>query len=146
MSDIRSCPTCGGDHFGSSVCPYTPAPCVICGDETIMACSDCAINSGGRNRVHVCNKTGCRDAHERAHPPAPAVMLSDSAPVVFKRLSAFAKDVMMQMFVAGPVWDGDLSSKGGRDELAEQTPPMILRYEGWQTLSRRGLEVALAAE
>jgi hypothetical protein len=76
----------------------------------------------------------------------PDVMLSDSAPVVFKRLSAFAKDVMMQLFVTGPVWDGNLSSKNGRDELMGQTPPMILRYEGWQTLTRRGLEVALAAD
>ena len=76
----------------------------------------------------------------------PDVMLSDSAPVVFKRLSAFAKDVMMQLFVTGPVWDGDLSSKNGRDELAGQTPPMILRYEGWQTLTLRGLLVALAAD
>jgi hypothetical protein len=65
---IRNCPNCGGDHFGSNKCPYIKAPCVICGTSTILACSDCAIDSGGKNSVHVCNKTECRNEHEKLHP------------------------------------------------------------------------------
>jgi hypothetical protein len=61
---IRSCPTCGGAHYGSLKCPCIEAPCVVCGDPTILACSDCAIDSGGRGSVHVCSKTACRDKHE----------------------------------------------------------------------------------
>lgn len=59
---IENCPTCGGTHFGSYKCPFTAAPCVICGDLTILACSDCAIDTG--KSVHVCNRTACRDEHE----------------------------------------------------------------------------------
>jgi hypothetical protein len=66
---IRNCPVCGGDHFGSVACPYIPAPCVVCGEQTVMACSDCAIESGGRRSVHVCAKRECRDHHEAAHHP-----------------------------------------------------------------------------
>ena len=66
---IKNCPLCGGDHWGSNKCPFIEAPCVICGEMTVMACSDCAINSGGRESVHVCAKTVCRDQHEKAvHP------------------------------------------------------------------------------
>ncbi len=61
---ILDCPKCGGTHYGSHECPFTLAPCVVCGDETIMACSDCAIDSGGKTSVHVCRKSECRDAHE----------------------------------------------------------------------------------
>jgi hypothetical protein len=71
---IQNCPTCGGTHFGSNVCPFIPAPCAICGDETILACSDCAIDSGGKRSVHVCQKSECRKLHEFA------VHGSDSAP------------------------------------------------------------------
>ena len=60
------CPNCGGTHFGTPKCPFTKAPCVICGDDTIMACSDCAIDTG--KSVHVCTKSECRDRHEsRTH-------------------------------------------------------------------------------
>lgn len=61
---IRDCPKCGGTHFGSYECPYISAPCIVCGDSTILACSDCAIDSGGKKSVHVCKKSECRDAHE----------------------------------------------------------------------------------
>jgi hypothetical protein len=64
---IRNCPNCGGDHFGSNKCPYRSAPCVICGADTILACSDCAIDSAGENSVHVCSRPECRDAHEKKH-------------------------------------------------------------------------------
>lgn len=63
---VGDCPNCGGTHFGSFKCPFTKSPCVICGEDTIMACSDCAIETG--KSVHVCTKPGCRDEHEsRTH-------------------------------------------------------------------------------
>ncbi len=67
---IKDCPNCGGTHYGSNKCPYTSAPCVVCGVETIFACSDCAIESGGHDGVHVCVKTECQDAHENERHPA----------------------------------------------------------------------------
>lgn len=68
---ILNCSYCGGTHYGSNNCPFIPAPCIICGTETVMACSDCAIDSGGKNSVHVCNDTDCRDKHEiRQHTPS----------------------------------------------------------------------------
>jgi hypothetical protein len=64
---IKNCSNCGGDHWGSTKCPYINSPCVVCGDGTILACSDCAID--GRGSVHVCKKSECRDQHESAvHP------------------------------------------------------------------------------
>ena len=69
---IKDCPVCGGIHYGSNVCPFIEAPCVVCGDMTIMACSDCAIDSCGKTSVHVCKKSKCRDQHEPTHAPAPS--------------------------------------------------------------------------
>ncbi len=62
---ILNCSDCGGIHYGSVKCPYTALPCAVCGIATIYACSDCAIDSGGATSVHVCEKSECRDAHER---------------------------------------------------------------------------------
>jgi hypothetical protein len=62
---MRDCPQCGGTHIGSFTCPFTSSPCVVCGDATVMACSDCAIESG--KSVHVCVKSTCRDQHEAGH-------------------------------------------------------------------------------
>lgn len=64
---IKDCPNCGGTHYGSMKCPYIEAPCIVCGDGTILACSDCAINSGGKSSVHVCKKPKCRKAHDKIH-------------------------------------------------------------------------------
>ncbi len=71
---IKDCPICGGTHYGSHKCPYTLAPCCVCGDDTIWACSDCGINSAGKQSVHVCGKSECRDTHEQIHraPNGPA--------------------------------------------------------------------------
>jgi hypothetical protein len=46
---------------------YISAPCVICGTPTILACSDCAIDSAGTKSVHVCKNPQCRDSHEFLH-------------------------------------------------------------------------------
>jgi len=65
-----NCHVCGGEHWGSYKCPYIEAPCVVCGTPTIVACADCGINSGGKESVHVCDKSECRHTHERlVHPP-----------------------------------------------------------------------------
>lgn len=61
---IEDCPDCGGTHLGHRTCPYIVAPCVVCGNKTVMACSDCAID--GKPGVHVCSKVECRDKHEAA--------------------------------------------------------------------------------
>ena len=62
---IKDCPNCGGDHWGVFVCPFTKAPCVVCGALTIFACSDCGIDSGGKASVHVCSNTPCHRRHEK---------------------------------------------------------------------------------
>jgi hypothetical protein len=71
MMSIFNCRNCGGTHYGSNKCPYINAPCVVCGDPTILACADCSIESGGKISVHVCSKGECRDAHEAANPQHP---------------------------------------------------------------------------
>lgn len=68
---ITDCPRCGGTHYGSTECPYIEAPCVVCGEPTIMACADCSIESGGTKSVYVCSKPACRDEHERLNPQHP---------------------------------------------------------------------------
>lgn len=70
---IISCPSCGGDHFGSNKCPFIELPCSVCGNMTVLACSDCAIESGGTRPVHVCAHSQCRDEHERLNPQHPKV-------------------------------------------------------------------------
>jgi len=65
MSKVENCPDCGGTHFGSHACPYIKAPCIVCGAETVWACSDCAIDAAGKRSTHICKKTECRDVHER---------------------------------------------------------------------------------
>ena len=65
---IKNCPHCGGEHIGSIKCPFIE-PCSVCGAETIMCCSDCAIESSGKEKVRVCIKSECRDKHERERHP-----------------------------------------------------------------------------
>jgi predicted RNA-binding Zn-ribbon protein involved in translation (DUF1610 family) len=42
---------------------HNTGPCVICGKVTYWACSDCRIDT--QTTVYVCNKTECRDEHEK---------------------------------------------------------------------------------
>lgn len=65
MSMTLLCENCGGMHYGHNKCPFTNSACVVCGDLTIMACSDCAIDTG--QSVHICTKIACRDQHELTH-------------------------------------------------------------------------------
>lgn len=55
-----------------------------------------------------------------------------------------ANEVMMQLFVTGPTWDGNLVSKSLRDDLFEAG--LIERYEGWQWLNEKGMKIALTAD
>lgn len=48
-----------------------------------------------------------------------------------------AEEVLAQMFMQGPVWDGNLVSKSGRDELLGRG--FAMRVDGWQTLTKAGL-------
>lgn len=67
---MATCATCGGEHFpDTGRCPFTLAPCVVCGTPTIWACSDCAIE--GKGSVHICNHEPCRDQHEHENPQHP---------------------------------------------------------------------------
>lgn len=66
------CPHCGEIHLGHSMTVHTSKrmkPCEICGEQTLYCCSDCQIER--RETVHVCIKSGCRDAHEAKHPEHP---------------------------------------------------------------------------
>ncbi len=53
-------------------------------------------------------------------------------------------EVMMQLFVFGPTWDGNLVSKSERDDLLDAG--LIERYEGWQWLNKDGIKAALSAD
>lgn len=59
-------------------------------------------------------------------------------------MTRYANEVMMQLFVFGPTWDGNLVSKSERDELLEVG--LIERYEGWQWLNEAGMKVALSVD
>lgn len=57
-------------------------------------------------------------------------------------MSVYSDEVLWQLFLTGPVWDGDLASKTGRDQLVNAG--YVVRTEGWQTLTDAGLRFALA--
>lgn len=58
--------------------------------------------------------------------------------------SGAAREVMFQLFVFGPCYDGGLASKTGRDELVDQG--LAFRTHGWQSLTAAGVEMAIAAD
>lgn len=58
----------------------------------------------------------------------------------FDVLNGAAQEVMMQLFVFGPTWDGHLASKAGRDALREKG--LIERWNGWQWLNAKGIALA----
>ena len=59
-------------------------------------------------------------------------------------MSVYSDEVLWQLFLTGPVWDGDLASKTGRDELVDDG--YVVRAEGWQTLTGDGLKFALSKD
>jgi hypothetical protein len=64
--------------------------------------------------------------------------------ISFEMLSPSAKEVMGQMFILGPCWDGYIVSKMGRNELHDHK--LIERGFGWQWLTRDGVEMAIKAD
>lgn len=57
-------------------------------------------------------------------------------------LSGIAIEVLEQLFIMGPTWDGDVVSKSGRDELFDLK--LAGRCEGYQFLTLAGMRLALA--
>jgi hypothetical protein len=71
---MNPCPNCGDPlgHHGL-MCPFKKAqPCVICGEMTVWACSDCQISR--KETIHVCTKPACRNAHERERQCRPPLL------------------------------------------------------------------------
>lgn len=62
----------------------------------------------------------------------------------FIDLSGAAREVLIALFVWGPQTDGDLASKSGRGELVEFD--LVECWNGWSTLTVRGLELAVTAD
>jgi len=62
---------------------------------------------------------------------------------VFKpvALSSAAKDVLGQLFMNGPTWDGNIVSKSGRGELVEAG--LAFHAHGFASLTSEGVHVAI---
>ena len=56
-------------------------------------------------------------------------------------LTSAALEVRRGLFFHGPTWDGDVPSKVGRDQLVRLG--LAERYEGYQWLTRDGVEGAI---
>lgn len=54
----------------------------------------------------------------------------------------YKSEVLMQLFVYGPTWDGNLISKEERDRLVDAG--LVVRWNGWNQLTEEGLEAGLA--
>jgi hypothetical protein len=59
-------------------------------------------------------------------------------------LSSAAKDVLMQLFVTGPTWDGNITSKAGRGDLI--LAGLAFHENGWASLTPEGVRVAAGWE
>ena len=51
-------------------------------------------------------------------------------------------EVLMQLFVDGPTWDGNLISKADRNELTASG--LAAKWEGWNFLTEEGVKAAVA--
>lgn len=54
-----------------------------------------------------------------------------------------ARECLLQLFVHGPTWDGDIVSKAGRGELFDRG--YATRCNGWSSLTEAGLHLAVRA-
>ncbi len=61
--------------------------------------------------------------------------------ITFEELPSNAQEVLGQLFLFGPQWDGHLASKVGRNILVDNA--LVERANGWQWLTRAGVEVAV---
>ena len=55
----------------------------------------------------------------------------------------YKSEVLMQLFVQGPTWDGNLISKAERDALVDRG--FADRWNGWNFLTQEGVEAAVAS-
>jgi hypothetical protein len=62
----------------------------------------------------------------------------------FDTLSGAAKDVMLQLFVAGPTWDGNVVAKSGRNELCNEG--LAFHNSGWASLTEEGVRMAVRVD
>jgi hypothetical protein len=58
-----------------------------------------------------------------------------------KELSSAAIEVLGQLFVGGPVWDGNVCSKVGRGELVRAG--LAFHENGWASLTPEGVRTAV---
>lgn len=56
-------------------------------------------------------------------------------------LSGAAVEVLAQLFVGGPTWDGNICSKAGRGDLVRAG--LAFHHEGWASLTPEGVRVAV---
>lgn len=54
----------------------------------------------------------------------------------------YKSEVLMQLFVQGPTWDGNLISKCDRDTLLKAG--LADRWNGWNWLTQAGVEAAVS--
>jgi hypothetical protein len=59
---------------------------------------------------------------------------------LIKQLSSSATDVLGQLYVNGPTWDGNITSKVGRGELISEG--LAFHAHGYASLTADGIEVA----
>jgi len=62
LSGAQTAPRYVAERHCCTVCDSQKL-CTICGDQTLLACSDCRIDF--QTTVYVCKKSDCRDEHER---------------------------------------------------------------------------------
>lgn len=58
--------------------------------------------------------------------------------------TAHEREVMGQLFIQGPTWDGNIVSKDGRDHLIAMG--YARRYSGWTFLTEEGVHMAIEAD
>lgn len=56
-------------------------------------------------------------------------------------LSSAAIEVLMQLFVSGPTWDGNIISKAGRGDLV--SVGLAFHDNGWASLNPEGVRIAV---
>jgi hypothetical protein len=54
----------------------------------------------------------------------------------------YTSEVLMQLFVHGPTWDGNIVSKADRDALKQAG--LVDRWNGWNYLTQEGVEAGVA--
>jgi hypothetical protein len=90
------------------------------------------------------------DSHEKGEDTIYNIELPDDHPSRFRRWDAWGtqyvreillNDTLEQLFFNGPTYDGDMVSKSQRDEMTNLG--LVCRYDGYQTLTDRGLEICM---